>query len=38
MQRLSDTLTTMQTPQLLPNCSPETGKQGDTEVTSRWLQ
>jgi|SRR5581483_2887648 len=38
MQRLSDTLTTMQTPQLLPNCSPEAGKQGDTQARSRWVQ
>lgn len=38
MQRLSDTLTTMQKPQLLPNCSPDVGKQGQTQVASRWVQ
>jgi integrase len=38
MQRLSDTLTTMQKPQLLPNCSPEAQQQGRTQVTSLWLQ
>lgn len=38
MQRLSDMLTTMQRPQLLPNCSPDVGKQGESEVTSRWVQ
>jgi integrase len=38
MQRLSDTLTTMQTPQLLPNCSPDLGKQAETQLTSRWVQ
>jgi integrase len=38
MQRLSDTLTTMQKPQLLPNCSPNIGKRGETQLTSRWVQ
>ena len=35
MQRLSDTLTTMQKPQLLPNCSPDVGKQAEAQLTSR---
>jgi integrase len=38
MQRLSDMLTTMQKPQLIPNCSPDVGKQEETHVTSRWVQ
>jgi len=38
MHRLSDTLTTMQKPQLLPNCSLVVGKQGEAEVASRWVQ
>jgi integrase len=38
MQLLSDTLTTMQRPQLLPNCSPDVGIGKKTEMSSRWLQ
>jgi hypothetical protein len=38
MQRLSETLTTMQKPQLLPNCSPDVGKEGEAQVASRWVQ
>jgi integrase len=38
MQRLSDTLTTMQKPQLLPNCSPEFQKEEQTKATLKWVQ
>jgi integrase len=38
MQRLSDTLTTMQKPQLLPNRSPEVQKEGETLQYLGWVQ
>jgi hypothetical protein len=38
MQRLSDTLATMQKPQLLPNCSPEVPKEGEAQAASQWVQ
>ena len=38
MQRLSDALTTMQKPQVLPNCSPAAQKDGETQVTPQWVQ
>jgi hypothetical protein len=37
MQRLSDTLTIMQKPPLLPDCSPVVQKEGQAQETSKWI-
>jgi hypothetical protein len=38
MQRLSDTLTTMQKPQMLPNCSPDVQKAAEARLASQCVQ
>ena len=38
MRRLSETLSTIKTPELLPNCSPETPKAPETTMDAGWVQ
>jgi integrase len=38
MRRLSETLSTIKTPELLPNCSPETPKAPEATVGGGWVQ
>jgi integrase len=38
MQRLSETLLTLEKPELLPTCSPDTSKTGATGANSQWVQ